>query len=231
MRATKAIQQGEEIFNDYGPLPRSELLRRYGYITDNYAKYDVVEVEHDLLVEVSGMRNPDVNEQWLRREEVLDELGIIDDGYDLPRPEQDATLEAYLPGNIHMLLRGLCLESNGMKSSQLKSQESLSIEEAALLKAVAIKKLSQYSTALAEDRKSLNSHLPSLHNEEGLMDHRKAMALQVVIGEKEILHHIINMCETYVVKKTKEIAANGKKRKNSDPRDAIMSKKVARNKR
>ncbi|KAK5020501.1 Ribosomal lysine N-methyltransferase 4, partial [Cryomyces antarcticus] len=28
MRATKSIQAGEEVFNDYGPLPRSDLLRR-----------------------------------------------------------------------------------------------------------------------------------------------------------------------------------------------------------
>lgn len=49
MKALKPISPGEEIFNDYGPLPRSDLLRRYGYITDNYAKYDVVEIPHDMV--------------------------------------------------------------------------------------------------------------------------------------------------------------------------------------
>jgi len=49
MKALTTIRPGEEIFNDYGPLPRSDLLRRYGYITDNYAKYDVVEIPFDMI--------------------------------------------------------------------------------------------------------------------------------------------------------------------------------------
>jgi SET domain-containing protein 6 len=44
MRAIKPINTGDEIFNDYGELPRSDLLRRYGYVTNNYAQYDVAEL-------------------------------------------------------------------------------------------------------------------------------------------------------------------------------------------
>lgn len=44
MKATRAIRTGDEVFNDYGPLPRSDLLRMYGYLTENYAQYDVVEL-------------------------------------------------------------------------------------------------------------------------------------------------------------------------------------------
>lgn len=51
MKALKPIKAGEEIFNDYGPLPRGDLLRRYGYITPNYTQYDVVEVAFDLLAD------------------------------------------------------------------------------------------------------------------------------------------------------------------------------------
>jgi len=50
MIALKPISKGEEIFNDYGQLPRSDLLRRYGYITDRYKKWDVVEVDSELIV-------------------------------------------------------------------------------------------------------------------------------------------------------------------------------------
>jgi SET domain-containing protein 6 len=53
MRAVQDIGEGEEVFNDYGPLPRSELVRRYGYITDEYAKYDVVDVPMKLFLEIS----------------------------------------------------------------------------------------------------------------------------------------------------------------------------------
>ena len=54
MVTLKAIKQGEEIFNDYGQLPRSDLLRRYGYVTDSYKKWDVVEVDTDLILKVMG---------------------------------------------------------------------------------------------------------------------------------------------------------------------------------
>lgn len=30
MVALKPMRKGEEVLNDYGPLPRSDLLRRYG---------------------------------------------------------------------------------------------------------------------------------------------------------------------------------------------------------
>ena len=51
MKSTKPITKGAEIFNDYGPLPRSDLLRRYGYLTDNYAQYDVIELPTTSIVE------------------------------------------------------------------------------------------------------------------------------------------------------------------------------------
>ena len=54
MRATKDIRAGEEIFNDYGLLPRSDLLRMYGYITDNYSAFDVVEIPAELFVNISA---------------------------------------------------------------------------------------------------------------------------------------------------------------------------------
>ena len=54
MKATKDIKSGDEILNDYGPLPRSDLLRMYGYITDNYSAFDVVEISADLLENVTA---------------------------------------------------------------------------------------------------------------------------------------------------------------------------------
>jgi hypothetical protein len=38
------ISAGEEIFNYYGPHPNSELLRRYGYVTEKHSRHDVVEI-------------------------------------------------------------------------------------------------------------------------------------------------------------------------------------------
>jgi SET domain-containing protein 6 len=56
MKALKSIAKGEEIYNDYGALPRSELLRNYGYITPNYTQYDVVGISMDLYMQkVKGL--------------------------------------------------------------------------------------------------------------------------------------------------------------------------------
>lgn len=50
MSAVKQILKGDEILNEFGPLPRSDLLRRYGYISDKYKKWDVVEVDSNKIL-------------------------------------------------------------------------------------------------------------------------------------------------------------------------------------
>lgn len=66
MVALKPIKRGAEIFNDYGQLPRSDLLRRYGYITDNYKKWDAVEIDASTLFQVIRENSP-IDEKRLER--------------------------------------------------------------------------------------------------------------------------------------------------------------------
>lgn len=47
--ALRPIRAGEEILNYYGPHPNSELLRRYGYVTERHARYDVVEIPWEMV--------------------------------------------------------------------------------------------------------------------------------------------------------------------------------------
>lgn len=63
MKAIKPIRAGEEIFNDYGEIPRSDLLRRYGYVTDNYAPYDVIELSLDTLCSSAGLSDSSIENQ------------------------------------------------------------------------------------------------------------------------------------------------------------------------
>lgn len=58
MKSLRHIRAGEEILNDYGPLPRADLLRRYGYITHNYTQYDVVEIPRELVIDVFRAKAP-----------------------------------------------------------------------------------------------------------------------------------------------------------------------------
>ncbi len=58
MVASKAVKKGQEIFNDYGQRPRSDLLRRYGYITDSAKKWDHVELDREAVLQIaSGHHN------------------------------------------------------------------------------------------------------------------------------------------------------------------------------
>lgn len=61
MIASKAIKKGQEIFNDYGQRPRSDLLRRYGYITDNAKIWDVVELDTVTVIQMAN-ENHNLNE-------------------------------------------------------------------------------------------------------------------------------------------------------------------------
>jgi N-lysine methyltransferase SETD6 len=79
MKSIKPIARGEEIFNDYGPLPRSDLLRRYGYITENYARYDVAEIttQEFLPLFCSKETFSDLNLPFLSQEELDSRVGNI----------------------------------------------------------------------------------------------------------------------------------------------------------
>ena len=57
MIALKDIASGQQIFNDFGQLPRSDLLRRYGYVTENYKRWDVVEVSIETVTRAAGKFN------------------------------------------------------------------------------------------------------------------------------------------------------------------------------
>ena len=46
------VKAGDEIFNTHGELPRADLLRRYGYISESYKIWDVVEIYSNKILEV-----------------------------------------------------------------------------------------------------------------------------------------------------------------------------------
>jgi SET domain-containing protein 6 len=44
------VKAGTEILNYYGAMPSSEVLRRYGYVTPEYRRYDEVEILRTAVV-------------------------------------------------------------------------------------------------------------------------------------------------------------------------------------
>lgn len=107
------------LYNDYGPLPRSDLLRRYGYITQNYAQYDVVEIRGDLVTEI--IDNPEIEtNEWLSRIDYLINEEVLEDEFDLPVPEVGAkNVPSEWAGIFHVLMQPKGVEPKLPTSSSI----------------------------------------------------------------------------------------------------------------
>jgi SET domain-containing protein 6 len=184
MKALKPIKAGEEIFNDYGPLPRSDLLRRYGYITDNYAQYDVVEIPMDLVTDLATAAG--VHSE--KRLEYMEEQEIIDTGYDIVA-STPFTLQESLSPELVILVETLLLpteEYERMKSKgKLPKPEKVSSKGAEFLHKLVQSRSAQYATTLEEDVQSA-SQIPPL-GDATAKERRYAMAKAVRVGEKQLL--------------------------------------------
>ncbi|KAK5690739.1 Ribosomal lysine N-methyltransferase 4 [Elasticomyces elasticus] len=184
MKSIKPIPAGEEIFNDYGSLPNIDVLRRYGYATSNYSRYDVVEVSQQLIRDVAKEQlklNDDLLEQRIH---YLEEQGVLDDAYDIARPGNE---------DFEPITEELCILVNALTMPQtdfdkLQTKEKLpkpvlATASAELLGVVLRKRQLAYATdnkidvALAEST--------SLH--------RWHMAYHVIEGEKKVLFEALEM--------------------------------------
>lgn len=184
MKALKPIKAGEEIFNDYGPLPRSDLLRRYGYITDNYAQYDVVEVPFQLVTSFAS----EAGLASAKRLEHLDEQGIVETGYDISASQPFDLLESLSP-ELVILTETLLLSPEEFdrveRKGKLPKPEKLSAKGAEFLHALVQARIQQYPTTLDEDL-STTTDTP-MTGGYSAKERRQAMAKQICIGEKRIL--------------------------------------------
>lgn len=187
MKALKPIRAGEEIFNDYGPLPRSDLLRRYGYITDNYAQYDVAEVSMDLVTDLATAAGIFSE----ARIEYLDEQEIVDTGYDVV-VSNPFTLQESLSPELVVLVETLLLPEEEFerfqKKGKLPKPEKMTSNGAEFLHKLVQTRLAQYSTNLEDDARD-HTGVPGVA-EDGQKQRRFAMAKAVRIGEKTLLKQV-----------------------------------------
>lgn len=194
MRAVEDIRKGEEILNDYGHLPRSDLLRRYGYITDQYKPFDVMEITKELLLETvqdyRSLKEQDLN----KRLEYLEDKDVLDDGYDIGRREtahqsqddeeghsETSQSSSMFPPELVLLLRVLLAGQTEYKKLKSLSEERdalLWVDIANVLIEVATRRIKQYATSAEEDKGMLGDR-----NIQG----RRRAAIEIRLGEKEIL--------------------------------------------
>ncbi|KAL3480675.1 hypothetical protein BJX99DRAFT_254343 [Aspergillus californicus] len=201
MKAIKPISGGEEIFNDYGEIPRADLLRRYGYVTDNYAPFDVVELSLDLLCSCAGLRDSDIENQPLLH--ILSKWDLLDDGYDIPRPAPGDSLADALPEELVVLLTTLSLSPDQGAYQQQKQKPpkpSFDKPEATLLLNAIQQSCRRYNTTIAQDH-SLLVQLNHSQASSGPLDvsaRRLRMAIQVRIGEKEIFEDLVSRLRAFL---------------------------------
>ncbi|PGH03910.1 hypothetical protein AJ80_08612 [Polytolypa hystricis UAMH7299] len=215
MKAIKSVHTGEELFNDYGEIPRADLLRRYGYVTDNYAQYDVVEIPLQTICRVAGLGSiePGPDQPQL---EFLDDLGVLDDGYSIPRIPRSTPLVESLPDELLIVLQTLSLSTdqlNHFRSRNKAPKPTLSAEQASFLAEVVRQRCRDYSTDIGEDERFLAALTASgSETADQPSQRRRKMAIQVRKGEKEILTQLLTSIEEYVAqgtKRTAEDAPNG----------------------
>lgn len=198
MKTLHAVRAGEELFNDFGPLPRSDLLRRYGYVTAQYAKYDVVEISEELIREqavaiVGGgggvqqeekkkNKKKDFEDKWTYAEE----QGITDDAYDIARANCSADGEGQqqFPEELCILLNLLVLPSaefEKLKKKDKLPKVELTSDAKKLLRAILVHRYADYPVEML---------VPSSMGAGGQTS-RFAMAEQVIMGEKQVLQEAV----------------------------------------
>ncbi|KAJ9361524.1 hypothetical protein DTO027B9_685 [Paecilomyces variotii] len=226
MKAIKPIHQGEEIFNDYGQIPRSDLLRRYGYVTENYAPYDVVELPLDVICSVAGLASADPDAQPQLK--LLEDLELLDDGYIIPRPSAEDSLTDILPDELLALAKTLTLTPEQLLQQQSKNKPPkpvLNAPEAILLQKAVQKRQSQYATTLEQDQQIL-AGLKQAETSGPLegSPRRQKMAVEVRIGEKEILQRLSAMFSDFIANN----AGQGAKRSADNSLDQSRQAKSLR---
>uniref|UniRef100_A0A0B7K6K7 SET domain-containing protein n=1 Tax=Bionectria ochroleuca TaxID=29856 RepID=A0A0B7K6K7_BIOOC len=182
----RPIKAGEEILNYYGPHPNSELLRRYGYVTERHGRYDVVEIPWGVAEEALAAQlsvPADVISACKERldEEELEDVFVLE--RDTGEPNSDGTFAGpaelkEMPGDLQeqvkAFLKGIKKLKPDLIPDKRKRDEILSdvmLNSLQLLE-------SRYPTSYIEDRMLLKRT--------DLSD-RIRMAVEVRLGEKQLI--------------------------------------------
>ena len=176
MKTIKAVKKGEELFNDYGPLPRAEVLRRYGYVTENYAKYDVVEISLNVIKDAAlgDLKIGDLEVE--SRLGYLDEREALDDGYVICLASND---DGQFPEELQALLNMLAMprdEFDRLKAKGKLPKLGLSNDALRLLYGILLRRRALYPL----DDGTSNGIIDN-------SDRRRNKASQVIRGELEVL--------------------------------------------
>ncbi|OTB01715.1 hypothetical protein M426DRAFT_323216 [Hypoxylon sp. CI-4A] len=195
----RPIPAGTEVLNYYGPLGNGELLRRYGYVTEKHARYDVTELSWNLVLSVLK-DTLKVNEKvWgkavneLDPEEIEDAFVVErDSGEPDSKGElQDGATVREIPTDlvdqIHTILKVIRKVSPDVIPDKAVRDE---ITLRAIHRALELR-LAQYPTSQGEDFDLVSGNKVS---------GRQKMAVVVRWGEKALLQEAITFVHEKLLK-------------------------------
>ena len=142
----------------------------------------------------------------------LDEIGTLEDGYILERTESNK-IKDIIPTELLMVVKAICKEARKKETvgSSVSRIDGLYPSEISFLHIILTNRIAEYTTTLEDDL----TLLQSLSSNSDARDRRLRMAVEVRIGEKEILQYAKQVTEACIATKTEEIAAESKKRRAS----------------
>lgn len=165
-----------------------------------------------------------------RRE--LESLGLIDDAFVMSRPVPGSKLEDLIPEDLRLLLTAFCQPAehfHSLKPKKYFKGLGLAPSEVSLLSTTITNRLADYTSSLQEDsvilgelRSKDNFTLP-----DGVCQKRYEMAVQVRKGEKEILHHILEVIQGTIDQQTSQMPVNSARRKSKESDMTAFNKKKA----
>ncbi|KAJ6780444.1 hypothetical protein PWT90_09217 [Aphanocladium album] len=189
--ALRPIKAGEEILNYYGPHPNAELLRRYGYVTERHARYDVVEVPWTAVEAAAASTLGLAPDAWAKVRGVLDEDELEDTFVlerDCPEVTPEGTFPAApaaaqfvaLPGDLQEQLKEFLKAVRAVDPGLIPDKRKRDELQGAIVARVLAQLEAQYPTTLAQDEQLLLAS-------DAVLGDKERMALVVRVGEKRLL--------------------------------------------
>ncbi|KAI0141607.1 SET domain-containing protein [Xylariaceae sp. FL1272] len=190
----RPISAGQEILNYYGPLGNSELLRRYGYVTEHHARYDVVEISWEsVLSALKSVVNLD-DSIWgkaisqLDPEEIEDAF-VLDRDLDEPNPQG----QFLGPKKLKHLPKDLREQINEILSS-IRELSPGTIPDKVTRDEICLNAMRRaFKQKLAEYQTSANDDMQLLDQASGHQRARKALIVRC--GEKLLLQEALSLSD------------------------------------
>ncbi|KAK6506911.1 hypothetical protein TWF481_005368 [Arthrobotrys musiformis] len=172
--STNPIPANTTLHTDPGPVPRSDLLRRVGKYPPSSSQHDVIEIDSTLIISIAGKNLTDATRD--SRIERLVEEELLEDSYDI---EADGGI----PSEVLIVIQAFVADDATFEAYAAEEKFPKAKKDAKT-RDVVLEVIQRRKEAFATSREQ---DLAILENPEESLGRRQKMAVEVRLGEKEIL--------------------------------------------